>query len=198
MLKRTLFSAVLFLLSSLLISAALNPAVISIDFEQPAGSTITINNKTYSFPVSLKFAQKTNYSYANKGGYDLEMTIPDPERSGVYINLKGKLYVYKTPLTDADILARNEFQISSELLGSAKRGAAITIEGLSASNNRRPLYRTILGLNKTETSVHQIDVTPVAAVAPVVPVTPVTPVIPEIEDEPVTTEQAKKPAVRRK
>lgn len=195
MMKKTVLSAVLILVSTLLLSGALKPAVISIDFEQPAGSTINVNKQTYSFPVSLKFSQKTNTAFPNKGGYELEMSIPDPERSGAYINLKGKLYVFVTKLTDADILARNEFQISSELLISAKRGAAITIEGLSASDNNRLLYRTILGLNKTETSIHQIDVTPVNTKTSVVSDSPVS-------SEPVekneTSEQVKKPSVRRK
>ena len=126
----------------------------TIDFADPPRSKIDIESKKYVFPVAVRLRQKTRLATAI-GGYDIEIDLPDSTSQGEVLESYGKLYVYKTPLTDVDRLARNFFRIPEEKMEALKKGAAVTIEGYSADGHKL-LYRAVIGLKKEEETQYPV------------------------------------------
>ena len=133
------------LLATLLLSGC---ASTTIDFSEPARTKLSIRSRRYVFPTAIRLSQRTP-AQVDKNGYRIELDIPDPANRGRLLTAYGKLYVYKVILSDVDRLARNFFRIPDEKIESLKRGAAITIEGLSADKSKR-LYKAVIGLKKPE------------------------------------------------
>lgn len=128
--------------------------ITTVDFDSPQGSKMTLRNKKYVFPVAVRLTQQTA-PYLAENGYDIEIDIADSTCPSGFLTAKGKIYVYKTMLSDVDMLARNFFRIPQDKIESLRQGAAVTIEGMSADGGKR-LYRAVLGMKKQETSLHGI------------------------------------------
>jgi hypothetical protein len=123
----------------------------AIDFESPRGSQLRLREKSYVFPCAVRLPQRTAPLLANNG-YAIEIEIADAKSPGGVLATRGVFYVYRTMLSDVDVLARNFFRIPEDKIGSLRDGAAVTIEGLSAEGGKL-LYRAVLGLQKDETTV---------------------------------------------
>lgn len=120
----------------------------TIDFAEPAGADLSIRGLSYKMPAAVRLRQRTPY-YQAVGAYDFIINIPDRASPGGVLPAYGRVYVYQTPLSDVDRLARNFFRIPKEKIDALKEGAAVTIEGYSADGGKR-LYRAVVGLRKPE------------------------------------------------
>lgn len=122
-----------------------------IDFNSPPGSVLQHGKNSYVFPGVAAFDQRTKDPLRNEDGYDVNIDVADAASPGGRLPVTGKLYVFVTPLSDVDRMARNLFSIPPEKIQALKQGAAVTIEGMSADGGKL-LYRAILGLRRNDTT----------------------------------------------
>lgn len=122
-----------------------------IDFNAPPGSVLSQGRKSFVFPGTGTFDQRTENATRNENGYDVNIDVADATSPGGKLPVTGKLYVFKARLSDVDQMARNLFSIPPEKIEAMKQGAAVTIEGMSADGGKL-LYRAILGLRRHEKS----------------------------------------------
>ena len=118
----------------------------AINFATPEGSKVTLKDKVYTFPVTVPLTQRTQRPLP-ENGYPIKIDIADPDSTNGFMQVAGFMYVYKTELSDVDLMAVNYFRIPAEKIISLKQGAAVIIEGFSADANK-PLYRAVLGAKK--------------------------------------------------
>jgi hypothetical protein len=120
-----------------------------IDFDSPTNSVLQLGKSSYVFPGTATFEQRTKDPMHNEEGYNVNIDIADAASPGGRLPVTGKLYVFRSSLSDVDRMARNMFSIPPEKIQALKQGAAVTIEGMSADGGKL-LYRAILGLRKND------------------------------------------------
>lgn len=130
----------LMLVLCVLISAA-GCARTTVDFEQPAGTEMTVEDARYTWPVGVTFARPSQTG--EKNVHPLRLAVPTGRGE---LPVEGEIQIFGYRPVGEDRYAEHEVSLTSRQLRALRQGERIRLTGESPSGGL--VYR--IHLQKTE------------------------------------------------